>query len=260
MLNSPRISNQVPDGTLIAGIGLCIVGTYYVRVWRSAKQLAEALTTSDAPDQSKKPSWPELRYLQWGVLLSVVFFIFAGAVDAGQDWLLALTGGLMGLCAAVFCAMFGVGFVSLFYLWQELVSQLRRARIRSLLLSVPLVIFWLVLGLAVTAFFGMVVEKIPMLPQRLIQELLWALIAAVFGGLWMGRSHAALMLRGILMVSFTAIVAVAFAFSYWWIIGQTAPLLVLFLSAISALNISFYSRWVRLKALKGNMLKPPGPE
>jgi hypothetical protein len=61
------------------------------------------------------------------------------------------------------------------------------------------------------------------------------------------------------MVSFTAIVIVAFAFSYWWIIGLTAPLLVLFLSAISALNILFYSRWVRLKALKSNMLKPPDP-
>jgi hypothetical protein len=255
MLNSPYISGQFPNGTLIAGIGLFIVRTYYVRVSRSLKQISETPATPDAPYQSEKPSWPELRYLQWGVCVSVVFFMFVGAADTGGDWLLALTGCLLGFCAALFSAMLGVGFVSLFNLWQELVSQFMKAKIRSLLLSFPLAIFWLVLGLAVTAFFGMVVEKIPMLPQ----ELLWGLIAMVFGGLWMGRSHAALMFRGILMVSFTAIVVVAVAFGYWWIVRQTALLLVLFLSAIGALNIFFYSRWVRLKALQDNMLKPPDP-
>ena len=259
MLNSPYISGQFPNGTLIAGIGLFIVRTYYVRVSRSLQQISETPGTPDAPYQPEKPSWPELRYLQWGVFVSVVFFIFVGAADTGGDWLLALTGCLLGFCAALFSAMLGVGFVSLFHLWQELVSQFMRARIRSLLLPFPLAIFWLVLGLVVTAFFGMVVEKIPTLPERPMQELLWGLIAMVFGGLWIGRSHAALMLRGILMVSFTAIVVVAVAFSYWWIIRQTALLLVLFLSAIGALNIFFYSRWVRLKALKDNMLKPPDP-
>jgi hypothetical protein len=61
--------------------------------------------------------------LQWGVFVSVVFFVFAGAADAGGDWLFVLTGCLIGFCAALFFAMFGVGFVSLFYLWQELVSR-----------------------------------------------------------------------------------------------------------------------------------------
>jgi len=251
MLNSSYISDQFPRGTLIAGIGLFIVGTYYVSVWRSLKQISGAAVTSVTPYPPEKPSWPELRYLQWGAFSSVVFFIFAGAADTGRDWLLVLTGCLMGFCVALFFAMFGVGFVSLFYLWRELVSQFRRAKIRSLLLCFPLAIFWMVLGLATTVFFGTVVEKIPMLLKRPAQELLWVLIAMVFGGLWMGRSHAALMLRGILMVSFTAIVVVAVALGYWWIIRQTAPLLVLFLSAIGALNILFYSWYVRLRALKG---------
>jgi hypothetical protein len=47
------------------------------------------------------------------------------------------------------------------------------------------------------------------------------------------------MLPLILMVSFSAIMIVAVAFGYWWIIGQTTLLLVLFLSAIGALNLAF---------------------
>jgi len=37
VINSPYISEQFSNGTLIAGIGLIIVGTYYVRVSREAR-------------------------------------------------------------------------------------------------------------------------------------------------------------------------------------------------------------------------------
>lgn len=259
MLNSPFISGRFPRGTLVAEIGLFVVSTYYVLVWRRLRKSSEGYFTPDGPFRPERPSWPELRFLQWGMFVSVLFFMFAGAADGEGDWLDALTNGLMGFCGALFFAMSGVGFVSLFYLWKELVSQLKMARIRSLLLSFPLAIFWLVLGLAVMVFLGMIVEKIPMWVEPLTPGVLWGLIAIVFCGLWMGRSHAALMLRGLLMVFFSAIVAVAVAFGYWWIIRETALLLVLFLSAIGVLNVVFYSRWVRVKALQDNLLEPPDP-
>jgi len=81
----------------------------------------------------------------------------------------------------------------------------------------------------------------------------WHLIAAVFNGLWKSRSHAALMLRLILMVTFSAIVVSAVTFGLWWIASQTAVLLVIFLSAIGFIDVIFYSQWVRLAALKDNL-------
>ena len=192
------------------------------------------------------------------------FFMLAAAADTENDWLFRLVGGLMGFCAALCFAMFGVGFVALWNLWKELVWQLKRAKIGPLLVSSPLAILWLGLGLAVFVMFGMLLEKIEKLApfwqfplRKWLLTLVWLSIVTTFYSLWKGRSHAALMLRLILMVSFSTIIVVAVAFSYWWIIRQTALIFVLFLSAIGALNIVFYARWVRLTALKNNLLEPP---
>jgi len=183
--------------------------------------------------------------LQWAVLLSVFFFMLAGAADEQVDWLYWLIGGLMGFVAALFFGIFGVGFVALWNLWKELIAQLKKAKVGSLLLSVPLAVLWLGLGLGVFLLLGILVEKIEKfakLWQSPLQESVWILIAIVFYGLWKGRSHAALMLRLILIISFSAIMLVAVAFGYWWIISETTLLLVLLLSAIGTLNVVFYCR------------------
>ena len=192
------------------------------------------------------------------------FFMLAAAADTENDWLFRLVGGLMGFCAALCFAMFGVGFVALWNLWKELVWQLKRAKIGPLLVSSPLAILWLGLGLAVFVMFGMLLEKIEKLApfwqfplRKWLLTLVWLSIVTTFYSLWKGRSHAALMLRLILLVSFSAIMVGAVMFSYWWVIHQTTFLFVLFLSAIGALNIVFYSGRVRLTALKNNLLEPP---
>lgn len=256
------VPQHFAGGTLCAGLGLLVISAYYLRAWRSLQDRTNVIACCIPKVQISlgRPHWPELRYLQWGVSSSVFFFMLAGAADTENDWLFRLTGCLMGFCAALFLAMFGVGFVSLFYLWKELALQLKRANVGSLLLSIPLASFWLALGLGVMLLSGMLVDKIEKLPvhwQSLLRGLLyvpmWALIAIAFYGLWKGRSYAALMLRLILMVSFSAIIIAAAAFAYWWFISQTALLLVLLLSAIGTLNVVFYSRWVRLAALKDNL-------
>jgi hypothetical protein len=188
--------------------------------------------------------------LKWGVALSVLFFMLAGAADAENDWLYRLVGCLMGFVAAMVLGMFGVGFVSLANLWKELVLQVRNAKIGSLLLSIPLAVLWLGLGLGVFLLFGIFIEKIPQSWAFLFKWPVWGLIAVAFYGLWKGRSHAALMLRVILLSSLSAIIAAAGAFSFWWISSYTAPLLVIFLSAMGSLSIIFYYRWVRLAASK----------
>ncbi len=99
----------------------------------------------------------------------------------------------------------------------------------------------------------MMVDKFSNSWLSLARPLVWGLIAVMFYSLWKGRSHAALMARLVLMVSFSAIIAAAVAFGVWWIASQTAPLLVIFLSAIGSLDVIFYSHWVRLSALKNNL-------
>src|SRR5215472_17304559 len=123
--------------------------------------------------------------------------------------------------------MFGVGIVALWNLWKELARQLRRAKIGMLHVSSPLAVFWLGLGLGVFVMFGTVVDKMEKLApfwqlrlNVLLYRSIWLSIVATFYSLWKGRSHAALILRLILLVSFSAIIVVAVAFSYWWIIRQ----------------------------------------
>lgn len=253
MLGNPLVSGPYARGTLCAGVGLILVAAFYVRVWRDLRRKSESSLTADTFVSPDSQPWPELRYLGWGLSASVLFFMLAGAADAASNWLDRLVGGLMGLAAAVGVGMFGVGFVSLTSLWKELAPQLKKAKIGSLLLSIPLAVIWLALGLGVFIVLGMFLEKLPDSWTFLPRPLLWALIAVVFYTLWKGRSHAALMLRLILMLSFSAIIIAAAAFGFWWITSQTAPLLVIFLSAMGTLDLIFYSRWVRFAVLKNNL-------
>jgi hypothetical protein len=253
VFGNPLVSRLYPRGTLCAWVGLIIISAYYLRAWRNLRGQSEPSLTLDTLISPGTQPLPELHYLQWGMFASVLFFMLAGTADAANDWLYRLVGGLMGFVAALCFGMFGVGFVALWNLWRELVLQIKKAKIGTLLLSIPLAILWLALGLGVFIALGTFVGKLSnsWVPQT--QPLLWGLIAVTFYGLWKGRSHAALMLRLILMASFSAIIAAAVAFGFWWITSQTALLLVILLSAIGSLNVIFYSRWVRLAALKDNL-------
>jgi hypothetical protein len=246
MLGNPLPAEHYPRGTLCAAIGLVVIAAYYARAWRELRGSSASSLIPDTPVLPGIQPSPELRYLKWGLALSVLFFMLAGAADAENDWLDRLLGCLGAVGAAIVFAMFCVGFVSLANLWKELVLQVRKAKIGSLLLSIPLAALWLGLGLGVFVFIGMLLEKIPESWAFLFKWPLWSLIAVIFFGLWTGRSHAALMLRVILLVSFSAIIVAAVAFTFWWMTSQTAPLLVIFLSAMGSLSVIFYSRWVRL--------------
>ena len=82
---------------------------------------------------------------------------------------------------------------------------------------------------------------------------LWHFISVIFNGLWKSRSHTALLLRLMLMVTFSVIIFSAVTFGFWWIASQTALLLVVFLSAFGLPDVVFYSHRVRLLALKDNL-------
>jgi hypothetical protein len=79
------------------------------------------------------------------------------------------------------------------------------------------------------------------------------LIAIVFYTLWSGRSHVALTLRLILMVSFSVIIIAALTFAAWWMTSQPALLMVIFLCAMGSFNVIFYSHWVHLAALQHSL-------
>ncbi len=259
------VSRPYPRGTLCAGVGLAIIAAYYVRAWRDLQGRTESSLTADSAVSPRRQSCPELRYLQWGMLASVVFFMLAAVADTTNDWLDRLVGCLMGFCAALGVGIFGVGFVSLANLWTELLQQLKKAKIGSVLCYVPLAVPWLGLGLGAFVLFGMLLEKLPESRKSLFQVLLWSLISVtiagllwhlisvMFNSLWKSSGHAALMLRLILMVTFSAIIVSAVTFGFWWLASQTALLLVIFLSAIGSLDVIFYSHWVRLRALKDNL-------
>lgn len=90
-------------------------------------------------------------------------------------------------------------------------------------------------------FFGMIIEKVPVFGQFVFfKALIWGVISIALYRLWMGRSHAALVLRAILMVSFSGIIVGAVAYAYWWIIAQTVLFLIVCLSTVGALNVAFF--------------------
>jgi hypothetical protein len=198
-------------------------------------------------------------FLRFGIASSVLVFLLAGAADAMPDGLAILVGSLMGLCGALAAGIVGVGFVSLWNLWKELLSQLRRAKIGRLVASLPLALLGLAGGLGALILAGWLQEKFPAVPARLYEELFWLLIAGMFYFLWMGRSHAALFLRLILLVLFSAIILVSVVLACWWAGSLTAYLLVLFLSAIAAINALFYAVFVRDIALADNLTDPSSP-
>ena len=243
-----------PRGTLCAFLGLVLISFYFRHVRQKLRKAPEMPGEPDSSAASSSQRWPELRYMQAGAALSVAVFLIAGAADTANDWLARLVGVLLGLCGAVAVAMFGVGFVSLVNLWKELIQQLRKATLSSLLVSIPLAILWLALGLGAFVAMGMVIEKIGVYIGPLLRPLLWGLIALIFWGLWKGRSRAALMLRLILLTSFSAIILAAAVFTCWFASSQTAPLLVLSLLAIGCLNVVFYAQFLRNTSLKDNLI------
>ncbi len=123
----------------------------------------------------------------------------------------------------------------------------------SLNVSIPGALLWLSLALGAVVLAGTLIGKASWIAQALPKEFLWAPIAAAFYALWKGRSHAALMLRMILLLAFTVIIVAAAVWSLLWVSSETAPLLVVFLCAIGMMNFVFYYRWVRLAALGFNL-------
>ena len=130
---------------------------------------------------------------------------------------------------------------------------MRAARYVSLLLSIPLAFFCLVLGLGAFILLGMFVDRVPSSWAFLVRCLPWVLIAILFYTLWNGQSHVALTLRLILMIAFSVIIIAALAFVSWWMTSQPALLMVISLCAMGSFNVVFYAHWVRLAALKHSL-------
>lgn len=258
MLSHQLVAGAFPRGTICAGIGLLVVAAYYARAWSDLRDGPEMYVSPAVPEISRTQPWPELRRLQLGILLTVLFVLLAGAADADPDWLSRLAGGLMGLCGAFFFAMFAVGFVALANLWKELLWQFKKAKVRSLLFSIPLAIVWLGLGLGIILLLGKFVGSSSVWWEVLIIALMWHLIGEMFHGLWKGRSHAALMLRLILLGFFSAIIITAAVFGFMWGASLTAPLLVTLASVMGTFNVFFYSHWVRPRAVEDDLVGPPG--
>lgn len=275
---APLSPTLYPRGTFIAAVGFIVVSMYYDHAWRRLKEWAHsedspAPVTPDptaiSPNSRVAADFAERDHLYWGLAISVFTFVLAGSADTQSTPLDHLVGALIGLCGAVFAAMFAVGMVSLWNLWRDSISRLKsqlylRRLVRSnpqaqgiktgsFLLSIPLAIFWLAAGLAAFIVAGMFVDKIPNWLRPVMREVSWFLIAAMFLALWKSGSHAAVILRFFLLSVFTAIILAALFFGIVWAASETAPLLVAFFAAITALNALFYARWVRLKALINNL-------
>ena len=245
-----------PRGTLCAFVGLALISLYYRNAWRQLGKAVEPPSETVRLESPDGQSWPELRYLQIGAALSVAVFVVAGAADLGKEWLDQLRGAILGFCGAIAVGILGFGFVCLMNLWKELILQLRKASGGSLLVSIPLAILWLAMGFGVLIGMGTVADRFAHYLGALRRPLLWVVITLLFWRLWRGRSRALLVLRLILMLSFSAIILAAAVFAFWWVSSQTAPLLVLFLVLVASLNVAFYSRFVRDTALIDNLVDP----
>jgi hypothetical protein len=246
-------------GTIFAAVGFCALAVYYDLAWRSLKH---HLIVSFPPNVEPRP-WSAFQYLAWGAGASVLCFMLAGAADAPK-FLDHVVGALMGLCGTVFAFMFGFGLVALWNLWRESIQQLRgelqfRRYIQafgvkslSFLPAIPLAILGLALGIGIFLAIGVVGQYLEKW-HLFSLELGWFPIVAMFYALWKSRSHAALLLRFILLVFFSLVILPFVVFLLRWTASQTAPLLVTILAAITILNAAFYARWVRLPALANNL-------
>ncbi len=268
MSHAPLFPQIYRQGSIIAVTGLLATGVYYDLAWRSLKQ---RLLIPHPANLEPRP-WNAFQYFYWGLGASVLCFLLAGAADTQPNFLDHLVGLLMGLCGVIFAGMFGIGFIALWNLWAEAIRQVietwrfRRyfrhghARNQSLLLALPLAILRLVVALAVLALLGMVLEKIPKYVAPFLPHLMWLMIAAAFYALWKSRSHAALLLRLMLLVLFTLI---SLSFVVWllaWVSSETAPVLVTMLAAITIFNAAFYARWIRRATLANDFTAPSSRE
>jgi hypothetical protein len=256
--HAPLFPTLYRHGTIFAAVSFCALAVYYDLAWRSLKH---RLIVSLPPNVEPRP-WSALQYLAWGVGSSVLCFMLAGAADT-PTFLDHVVGALMGLCGTVFAFLFGFGLVALWSLWRESIQQLKgELRFRryiqsygvkplSFLPAIPLAILGLAFGVGVFLALGTAVPYVE--KWRLpIRELLWLPIVVMFYALWKGRSHAALLVRLILLVLFSLIILPFAVFLLAWSASQTAPLLVTILAAITILNAAFYARWVRQQALINN--------
>jgi hypothetical protein len=260
-----------PRGTFVAAVGLIVISLYYDHAWRRLKNSHHSVPDYPiAAPTSTSPShdFIELRYLCWGLAVSIFTFLLAGSADTPSTPLDHLVGTLMGLCGAVFAAMFAVGFVSLWNLWLESIVQLKYlwhskrllqsnpntqgVKTKSLLRGLPVAILWLAAGIVVLIGTGMLVDIVPHWLHGVFRELIWLVITLAFYHLWRGTSQPAMLLRLVLLFVFSVIIVAAAVFAIAWTASETAPLLVTILAAITIRNAAFYARWVRLKALIHN--------
>jgi hypothetical protein len=249
----------LPSGTVCGLLGLVAISAYYAKAWATLRK--PSLLTTEFPET---PKWPpaaskEIRFLQIGIGSSVAVYMLVGAFESPSGTLMTLTGALLGLVGALAVAGVGAGFVALWHLWKELVLQLRQARIARLLLSLPLTLVGLAAGLGAFVLLGWVTEKVPPLLKPLYSGVIWFFIATVFYFLWKGRSHAALFIRIILLVVFTAVISLSVALALWWACSQTIYLMIISLSAIGVINTLFYAAFVRDSALADNLIDPSSP-
>jgi len=257
--HAPLFPALYRHGTIAAVFGFCALTVYCDLAWRSLKH---RLIVSLPPIVEPRP-WSAFQYLAWGAGASVLCFMLAGAADA-PTFLDHVVGALMGLCGTIFAFMFGFGLVALWNLCRESIQQLKvelqfRRYIQSygvkppsFLPAFPLAILGLAFGVGVFLAIGVVghyLEKWHLFSL----ELVWLPIVAMFYALWKSRSHAALLLRLILLVFFSLIILPFVVFLLAWTASQTAPLLVTILAAITILNAAFYARWVHLPALANNL-------
>jgi hypothetical protein len=235
-------------------LGLAAITVFYAKAVATLKQRRLVATEFPGMRQSQPAVPQEMRLLRFGIAFSVVVYLLAGAADSTNDGLAILGGMLMGLCGALAIGTAGFGFVALWNLWKELFSQLRQAKVGHLLASLPLALLGLAGGLGVLILAGVLTERFPAVPTQLSRALFWILITAMFFFLWKGRSHAAMFLRFILLVLFSAIILVSVVLGLWWAGSLTAYLLVLFLSAIGLINTLFYAVFVRDLAFADNQV------
>lgn len=256
-MSSLLSARVLPSGTICGFLGLVTISAYYAKAWATLRK-PEVLTTEipENPNNGPPAASKGMCFLQFGISGSVVLYLLVGAFESPSGALMTLAGALLGLGGAVALAVVGAGFVALWHLWKELVLQLRQARIARLLLSLPLALVGLAAGLGAFALLGWVTEKLPPVLNPLYKWVIWFFIAAVFNLLWKGRSHAALFMRLILLVLFTAVISVSVALALWWACSQAMCLMIISLSGIGVINTLFYAAFVRDSALADNLIDP----
>lgn len=253
MISLAFILSNRNSSTALALSGFVAVLVYYLFITRKLPSEGWWLIRDQDYPFVDSRYWTGRRYLLLGVVLSVFFVCLTGqAVATKSDFPgLAIFGSL--LCAAAF-GLLAIGHIFLFRHWIEFFRDAagrtpkdsHRYELADQRLQHLNIFLWSVVGvsfaLGLLEKFGIRIDFSSPLLLEIYRHLFWFGVVAVLVIVWTSQNAAALLVRFILLLVFSAIMIGGASLLGWWLVMQSSIWVVIWPTAMLSLNFIFHFR------------------